>query len=208
MRRILTSLTTVGLIAAAATIVHAQTVRPLSVQVVDQRGMPLRNAVVTVYPAAGTGGRAYVSVRRPAVAQRDRAFLPGTLIVARGSTVAFPNLDTVRHSVYSFSPTARFQFDLYGQDQSRSHVFPVAGTVAIGCNIHDDMRGYIKVVDTPFAVQTDANGLARVAGLPAGSLSVRVWHPQLQARSQEQAFTVGANGVSTRLVVTARGARL
>ena len=30
----------------------------------------------------------------------------------------------------------------------------VAGSVKLGCNIHDQMRGYIRVTDTPFAGKT------------------------------------------------------
>lgn len=174
------------------------------VQVVDERGLPLSNAVVMIYPEAGTNGRALAFAWRNAMAQRNRSFVPGTLIVARGSTVAFPNLDTVRHSVYSFSRAARFEIDLYGQNTTRSHSFPIAGTVALGCNIHDDMRGYIKVVDTPFAAKTDQNGMVRLDGLPAGRFAARVWHPQLRARDQEQAFSSVVTAAGTRFTVAVR----
>lgn len=185
-------------------VASAQAVPVMPVQVVSDRGLPLSNAVVMVYPDSGIGTRPIAFGWRNAMAQRNRAFVPGTLIVARGATVAFPNLDAVRHSVYSFSRAARFEFDLYGQDQTRSQAFPIAGTVAVGCNIHDDMRGYIKVVDTPFAAKTDQNGRVSIAGLPRGTISIRVWHPQLRGRDQEQAFTAAVTAAGTRLSVAAR----
>jgi len=100
------------------------------------------------------------------------------LLVPVGTTVAFPNLDTVRHSIYSFSKAGRFQIDLYGRDQTRTHQFTVPGSIALGCHIHDQMRGYIRVSTTPYAAISDLNGMADVASLPAGSYPVTVWHPQ------------------------------
>ena len=44
--------------------------------------------------------------------------------------------------------------------------FDKPGVVALGCNIHDDMIAFIRVVDTPFAAKTDASGAAVVRGLP------------------------------------------
>jgi hypothetical protein len=39
---------------------------------------------------------------------------------------------------------------------------------AIGCNIHDQMVGFIKVVDTAYAAKSDANGVAVIRDLPDG----------------------------------------
>ena len=189
---------------SAMAVASAQPVPAMPVQVVSDQGLPLSNAVVMVYPERGVGTRPIAFGWRNAMAQRDRTFVPGTLIVARGASVAFPNLDTVRHSVYSFSRAARFEIELYGRDQTRSQAFPIAGTVAVGCNIHDDMRGYIKVVDTPFAAKTDQNGRVRIDGLPAGGLTIRVWHPQLRARDSEQSFTSTVTAAGTRLSVATR----
>ena len=69
--------------------------------------------------------------------------------------------------------------------------------MALGCNIHDNMRGYIKVVDTPFAAKTDRNGVVNFNGLSAGGATVKIWHPQARAANNEVAFkaslTAGGN---------------
>ncbi len=150
----------------------------MQVQIVDERGMPVRDAVVDLAPNGGWHGGAIRFGWKPAMAQKNVAFVPGTLVVAKGTSVAFPNLDNVRHSVYSFSKAARFEIDLYGRDQSRTQNFPVTGTIALGCNIHDQMRGYIRVVDTPFAGKTDQNGIIRLMGMAAGGYQLTVWHPR------------------------------
>lgn len=175
------------------------------VQVVDQKGLPVREAVVELHSQRRPAG----PVRFPwkmGMAQKNLQFTPGTLVVAQGSIVAFPNLDQVRHSIYSFSRPARFEIDLYGRDQSRTQTFPIAGSVKLGCNIHDAMRGYIRVTDTPYAGKTDHNGYITFAGMPAGSVRLTVWHPQLRAPGNElkSAFTVSGAGQAHKLSVTLR----
>lgn len=128
--------------------------------------------------------------------QKNRQFVPGTLIVAKGSAVAFPNLDNVRHSIYSFSKPARFEIELYGRDQTRTHTFSVVGSVKLGCNIHDDMRGYIRVTDTPFAGKTDHNGYVTLTGVPGGAASVTVWHPLLRALGNESKSQLAVSGAA------------
>ncbi|NVD45031.1 methylamine utilization protein [Qipengyuania atrilutea] len=169
------------------------------IQVVDARGLPVSGAVVEVEPAAGHTG----AIRFPwhmAMAQKDQQFTPGTLVVAKGSTVAFPNLDTVRHSVFSFSKPARFEIDLYGRDQTRSQFFGSTGTVALGCNIHDNMQGFIRVVDTPYAAKTDRNGVFSAASVPLGAARVTVWHPRLRAPGNEKRYTLNLTGSVSRKV--------
>ena len=66
-------------------------------------GAPVRDAVVTLYPEGKPAPLAAPS-RTYQIAQRDIQFHPFVLIVPVGSQVAFPNFDTIRHHVYSFSP--------------------------------------------------------------------------------------------------------
>lgn len=168
----------------------------MRIQVTDENGVPVRDAVVELMPAGGWSG----AIRFPwrmAMAQRNEQFVPGTLIVARGSRVAFPNLDKVRHSVYSFSKPSRFEIDLYGRDQSRTQDFPIAGSVKLGCNIHDDMRGYIRITDTPFAAKTDHNGYADLGAPPSGGAKLTVWHPRLRAPGNEQVQSLSVSGRDT-----------
>lgn len=169
----------------------------LSVTVRDDRGLPVSEAVVMVYPSAGASKAMRFGPN--VMAQRNLAFAPGTLIAAKGSSVSFPNFDRVRHSIYSFSKAAKFEINLYGKDQTRSQSFPIAGSVALGCNIHDDMRGYIKVVDTPFAAKTDRNGVVSLSDLPGGAATVKIWHPLGRMAGNEVSYkTALAGGANDR----------
>ncbi len=157
----------------------------LTVSVRDAAGRPVQDAVVTVHPAAGVP-RGPIRFAWPLrMEQRDIQFQPYVLVAPVGGTVSFPNLDRVRHQVYSFSRGNRFELQLYGRDESRTHTFAAAGVAALGCNIHDQMLAYIKVVDTPWAAKTSAGGDVILRAIPVGAATLRVWHPRLAGRGNE-----------------------
>jgi plastocyanin len=109
--------------------------------------------------------------------QVDRQFTPHVLVVPTGSKILFPNTDTVRHQVYSFSPAKRFQLPLYRGKPYPPEVFDRAGVVTLGCNIHDNMRAYVYVVDAQYYGRADASGAWKLADVLPGVYSVQVWHP-------------------------------
>jgi len=106
---------------AAALVCAAQAAAgELQVQVLAE-GAPLEGAVVSLHGAAApVPGQAVMD-------QRNTAFEPGVLVIEAGTAVSFPNSDTVRHQVYSFSRGNRFELRLYGRDESRSHTFAAVG---------------------------------------------------------------------------------
>lgn len=184
------------------TAAHAATVT-VDVRGID--GKPVAGAVVMIDTPRKPAGTVRFDYAYE-MAQRNIAFAPHILIVPVGATVTFPNRDKVRHHVYSFSRARKFDLKLYGKDETRSILFDKAGVVALGCNIHDAMSGFILVVDTPYAVQTDANGRATISGVPAGAASVRIWHPSIRTLDNmlSQPATVGAAGFSTTYTIQGR----
>lgn len=184
-------------IALAVTLVPVASIAgDLNLTVRDTAGRPVRDAVVSVYPASGLPAG---PIRFPwpyVMAQQNIQFDPAVLVVPVGAEVSFPNRDKVRHHVYSFSLKNKFELKLYGREAAPSVPFRAVGAAAIGCNIHDTMVAFVRVVDTPYALKTDANGVASIRGLPAGSAKVIVWHPSLKAAKNELTVqaTVPANG--------------
>ncbi|MEG3176554.1 methylamine utilization protein [Sphingomonas sp. RB3P16] len=187
---------------AATFLTGAATAATVTIDVRGADGTPLAGAVVMVdTPRRST---APIKLDHPyEMAQQNIAFIPHVLIVPVGASVAFPNRDKVRHHVYSFSKAKKFDLKLYGKDETRAVVFDKAGVVALGCNIHDSMSGFVIVVDTPFAVQTDANGHATMTGVPVGGVSVRVWHPTIRAADNmlRQAATVTTAGFTATYTI-------
>jgi plastocyanin len=170
----------------------------LSVQVRDGSGQGLKDAVVTFTPARGAS---VAGVKFPwplRVAQQNMQFDPFVLVVPVGATVAFPNLDKVRHHVYSFSKPQPFELKLFGRDESRTVTFSKPGTIALGCNIHDAMLAFIKVVDTPYAIKTPASGAAVLHGVPSGPGTLKVWHPWFRSGLSDQILNVTIAGESVQ----------
>ncbi|MDQ2878382.1 MAG: methylamine utilization protein [Pseudomonadota bacterium] len=167
---------------------------PVTLSVVGADGRPVAGAVVTL----DVPGASAAIPRGPYVmAQHNIAFEPHVIVVPVGASVSFPNLDKVRHHVYSFSPTKRFDLKLYGHDETRSVVFDKPGVVALGCNIHDAMSGFIYVAATPYAAVTDAAGRIAI-DVPAGKAVLHIWHPSIRAPGNmlSQPATIPASGFS------------
>ncbi|HEY3695953.1 methylamine utilization protein [Phenylobacterium sp.] len=175
----------------------------LAVSVRTTAGRPVADAVVMVRPQAGVP-RGPIRFPWPyRMAQKSMQFAPFVLIAPVGADVSFPNLDLVLHHVYSFSSAKTFELKLYGHDETRNVHFDKPGVVAVGCNIHDGMVGFIRVVDTPYAAKTDAAGEAVIHDLPAGAAAVIVWHPYLKAPRNEAARDVTLTAAALRLNVAA-----
>ncbi len=176
--------TTAATLVAAAAIAGSAAAADLTVTVKGEDGAPLADAVVLVHPASGSGPASAIHYSWPTtMTQQNIAFNPYVLIVPVGTTVGFPNKDKVRHHVYSFSAAKKFELKLYGQQEERTVTFDKTGIVALGCNIHDVMIGYIYVTDTPFAAKTDASGTVVIHGLPGGNGTLSVWHPDMRAKT-------------------------
>jgi plastocyanin len=174
---------------------------PVQLTVTGADGRPLADAVVFIDGPRPAGRPAFPM--RAVMAQQDIAFVPHVLIVSVGATVAFPNRDKVRHHVYSFSRPKKFELKLYGKEETRTVTFDQPGLVALGCNIHDSMSGFIWVVDTPLVGQTDAQGRVAIAGVPAGAATLRVWHPTVRAPGNMllQPVTIGGAGYTGTVTI-------
>lgn len=179
-----------GAVVACFTILsqHA-TASSVAVQVHDAAGKPL--ADVVLYAEPDGGGAAPKNLKPASIEQRGLKFLPLVSVVQAGSQISFPNNDKVRHHIYSFSPAKKFDQKLYSGVAAAPQVFDKAGTVVLGCNIHDRMVAYVKVVDTPFFARTDAQGVARIEFPGAGKYALKAWHFGMAANAQaEQALVV------------------
>ena len=171
-----------------------------SIEVRDEAGRPLAGAVVFLESAQAR--RQVRPLAQAEMGQAGKQFVPQVLVVPVGTAVSFPNRDTVRHHVYSFSPTKKFELKLYIGTPANPVVFDRSGIAVLGCNIHDQMVGWIVVVETPYYAMSDAQGRA-VIDAPPGNYRLRSWHPGLPvgAAAQDQALELGSavQNVSVRL---------
>ncbi len=172
------------LVLACASAASPLAAAPLRVHVVDASGRPVRDAVVTLYPA-GAAARAAHAGGRFTVSQQNLQFHPFLTIVPVGADVSFSNLDPTKHHVYSFSPAKKFELKLFARDQSRTVHFDKPGVVALGCNIHDQMSAFIVVTDSAWTARTNAQGMVTFADAPNASARLTVWHPYLRSQGAQ-----------------------
>lgn len=144
----------------------------LTVDVLDSTGSPIENAVVYAEP----DNKPNIPAANAIVEQRGKQFNPLVSVVQTGTDVTFPNFDSVRHHVYSFSPAKTFELKLYSGVPTSPVKFDKAGTVVLGCNIHDYMVAFIHVVDTPYFAKTNKLGKAVLRDLPNGNYTLKAWH--------------------------------
>jgi plastocyanin len=148
----------------------------IQVLVKDQTGRPVEAAIVWVEDPRGKNPPAPIQAE---ILQKNLQFIPAVTVIPVGSSVRFPNRDTVQHHVYSFSSAKTFDIPLYIGDSPRTIQFDRPGIVTLGCNIHDWMAAYIVVLDTGIYAQTDSRGIARLRDLPAEA-TIYAWYPRLR----------------------------
>jgi plastocyanin len=173
----------------------------VSVQVTDGNGKPLADAVVFLEsPAAKAAARPATGAE---IAQSGKQFAPSVTVVPVGSSVHFPNRDTVRHHVYSFSPAKTFELKLYTGTPANPVLFDKAGVVVLGCNIHDHMIAWVLVVETPYYGKTNAEGTVTLNHVPAGNYRLRSWHSAMApgTTAQSLALTVAATDATVGVVL-------
>lgn len=176
---------------------------PVEVTVSDGTGRPLAAAVVFLESAAARAASRPLAGYE--IGQQDKQFQPQVNVVTLGSQVRFPNRDTVRHHVYSFSPTKPFELKLYTGREANPVQFDQTGVAVLGCNIHDNMVAWVLVVETPYHGVSGADGRLKIDA-PPGAYRLRAWHNSLPtgAPASDQALTVAAAGAAASLRLPAK----
>lgn len=203
----------VAVVGSFTLVAQAATVQ---VTVTGKDGQPLPDAVVVVEPANGARGQAPTPTQ-VSIDQQKMQFVPAVTVVPLGSRVRFSNLDSWEHHVrgvpaglagLTATKAAGFELRLAGREggqpaASSEITLTNAGPFQLGCHLHGSMRGFVFVADTPWAVKTDAQGVATLRDLPEGAARVRVLHAdQLvePAPLTVQLQTVSAFSVPTQVV--------
>ena len=96
---------------------------------------------------------------KPVMDQKGLMFQTHLMVVQQGTTVEFLNSDKVAHNVFwtSVSGNKKLGHNLgtWPQGEKRAFKFDNPGSVALLCNVHPEMAGYIIVVPTPYYATSD-----------------------------------------------------
>jgi hypothetical protein len=73
--------------------------------------------------------------------------------------------------------------------------------LAVSCNIHPWMKGWIRVFDHPYFAVTDADGKFEIKNAPAGHYNVLIWHEDagwvVEGGKRGKPIEIKAGGVTT-----------
>ena len=134
--------------------------------------------------------------QRPVMGQQKLAFNPHILVVQQGTTVEFLNNDSVQHNVFwpSISGNKKEGHNLgtWPKGDKRSFTFDRPGVVALLCNVHPEMSGYIIVSPTPYFSESDAQGNYKIDNIPDGKYNVVAWHEG--AKQQTKSVEIAGSG--------------
>ena len=169
----------------------------VKIQVLDIQGNPVSGAVVSLPLLNETKPALNTELLEPepvaVMDQIDKQFSPQVLNVKTGQSVVFPNSDQVRHHVYSFSKPNDFEIRLYSGNQADSLKFDHPGVIVLGCNIHDQMLGFIYVQNNEIARISNEDGYVEFHEELRALLedqTITVWHSQLSSNKTERASLV------------------
>ena len=135
--------------------------------------------------------------------QLKMKFVPHVMAVLQGTTVDFLNSDSVGHNVYwpSVSGNKKLAHNMgtWPKGQRKPFQFNDPGVVALLCNVHPEMSGYIVVAPTPYFAVTDKDGNFEIKNVPAGKYTLKTWNEDGKPTTQE--VEVGSGTASVELSV-------
>ena len=169
----------------------------LHIQLTDKNGNPLSDAVVFATPLKGALPPPDANARTT-IGQRDMQFTPYVTAIRTGTQIEFPNFDKMEHHVKSFSAAKEFELKTYEKGVTPPPVtFDKTGVVIVYCLLHNWMRAYVLVLDTPYFSKSETDGSVLLK-LPAdGEYKIEAWHPQLgtiKPALQQTTQVSGKNG--------------
>jgi plastocyanin len=212
-----------GLVAAALLAVAGlASATSLQVSVLDKEGKPVGNAVVVVV-SAGHSTVASPLPKDVVISQQNMRFVPAVSVVAMGAKAHFVNNDPWEHHVrasaagiaqFNDDAAGGFELRIDGKQEGKAArfadaVFDKAGAVLLGCHLHNSMRGYVYVSDSPWASLTNAEGVATL-NVPEGAAIIKVWHADqlIDITPQQTTLTAVPATATMQLSVVPRGRRL
>ncbi len=188
-----TCLRSAALVATMALGATAAQAGNIAVNASDRNNDALANVIVSATPLDKP-----VPPRQPATAlilQEDREFVPAVTVIRAGTKVSFTNRDSHDHHLKSTGAT-EFEYKIHTKGTPEPLVFDKVGNTIVFCYLHDWMKAYIYVVDTPYFAKTEKAGIALIEGLPEGRYRVASWHPDARSQLSTQDVTITANGTT------------
>ncbi len=125
-------------------------------------------------------------------------FVPHVLVAPMGANLKVRNDDDMLHNSHFYLVEGATKKNLInmalpkkGQIIENAKILRKDGLVAVNCDAHDFMQGYIFVSPTPYAVVTDAKGSFKMTDVPVGTYKLKVWHEGLGEKTVSVTVVAG-----------------
>jgi plastocyanin len=135
-----------------------------------------RSRVVIYLEGPNLGGVVPAGPDTVQIEQLNRNFVPDLAVVPAGSTISFPNMDPIFHSVFSLSKPKAFDLGSYDKGDTRKVLFAKPGIVDVFCRLHPNMTATIIVTPNRYYARSDSSGQYHIEDVPPGQYTIVAWH--------------------------------
>jgi len=131
-------------------------------------------------------------------------FVPRVVVLQKGQKVEFTNEDSEFHNVHV---QARGEVFNQTMPPGQPAVFIPASTgiLNVFCNIHQHMRAFLILQETPWITAIDRKGKFVIKDVPAGRYAMYVWH-EAGGRPGQKMIDIPADGLKMEPIVLADSA--
>lgn len=131
-----------------------------------------------------------------------KEFEPFISVVTTGGTVTFGNKDALVH--HFFSPDMKeWDTGFLQKGETAGRNFDKPGPVALLCNIHPEMLGYLIVIPSTYFGKFGADGKFTIPNVPAGTYKATAWAPREPLMTQSVTVTGTATVTADFVLPTA-----
>ena len=146
----------------------------------------LANAVVSVAGAKGAP-----TAKKTTIDQNGCKFVPHVVAMTPGE-IEIKNSDDILHNIHTYS-TANPSINKAQPKFKKvmTEKFEKPEIIKLTCDVHSWMLGWIAVMPHPFFGVTDGSGAAKIENVPAGKVTIEVWHETLGKQTKEVEVKAG-----------------
>ena len=158
-------------------------------------GGTLQNVFVYLKEVPGT----FPAKSEPAVIdQKGCLYQPRVVGLQTGQPLKFLNGDQTLHNVHGMpknNPGWNFAMPKFVKQKETKDLTKPEVMVAVKCDVHPWMAGYVGVLPHPFFAVTGKDGTFTIENVPPGEYTIEAWQEKLGAQSSK--VKVDAGGAAT-----------
>jgi len=114
--------------------------------------------------------------------QKGCEFQPYLSVMRNGGTLEATNSDPVLHNMHTYEQIGRARRTVFNVSQpdmgviSKKIKLRKGAGMKIECDAHDFMHAYVFVARNPYFAVVNDQGEYKIAGVPPGKYTIKVWH--------------------------------